>query len=115
MNKKLEKLITSSELKKIPWQLSELVAINGLPIRALAKIQRLRAGLGAQGYHFPINAKSIKSIVMKHSLEVKDIYKKQFEEMKTKFILALLLMNTHHLMNAHHLLMKTHHVVTEGL
>ena len=62
--------------------LSELVAIDGLPIRVLAKIQPLRAALGAQGYHLPKDAKSIKAIIMKHCLEVKDIYKKQFEEMK---------------------------------
>ena len=62
--------------------LSELVAIDVLPTRILAKSQRLRAALGAQGYHLPKDAKSIKAIIMKHCLEVKDIYKKQFQEMK---------------------------------
>ena len=62
--------------------LSKLIAIDELPIRVLAKSQRLRAALGAQGYHLPIGAKSIKSIIVKHYHKVKDIYKKHLEEMK---------------------------------
>ena len=65
--------------------LSKLVVIDGLPIRVLAKSQRLRAALGAQGYHFPKDAKLIKLIIMKHCLEVNDIYKKQFEERHNLF------------------------------
>ena len=50
--------------------ISILVAIDGLPIRVLAKSQRLREELGAQGNHLPLGGKSIIPNIMKHCLEI---------------------------------------------
>ena len=62
--------------------LSGLVACDGIPVRVLSKSQRIRVAFGAQGYKVPSDANEIRAIIMKQGVEIKTLFKKQFQDLR---------------------------------
>ena len=82
--KKLPKIyhFFKAEKDSLSVILSELVACDGLPVRALSKSQRIRDALGAQGYKVSADVNAIRAIIMKQGVEIKTLFKKQYQDIR---------------------------------